>query len=435
MNHSPSLPSTDMSNLRRFLNIFSIVFAGEIIFSLPFHIARFFRPTLMDSLSITNSQLGDIFAIYGFMAMLAYLPGGLLADRFSAKKLMIISLIFTAIGGVYFAQAPSVNGLKLLYGFWGVTTIFLFWAPMLKVTRLTGGQDAQGKAFGILDGGRGLVAATMATIAVYLLSIFFPANLDTLSDLQRHQALITVIYFYTSLILLAALLLWLCLPNTSPAKTSFCGSTSASTTFSITRFRSVMSKPVIWYQALIVLTAYCCYKGLDYYGLYAITAFDYDELESAQLMAYSAFLRPISAVIAGVVADRFSSSQVILTSFCLALLSYLLFTTSSLHLFHGILIANVFISFVLVFAIRAVYFALIAESRLSTNVTGTSIGIISLAGFTPDVFFAPLTGRILDAYPGLDGFNQVFLLLALIAALGVFATYKLNREIKKHAIP
>ncbi|RLD70558.1 MAG: MFS transporter, partial [Bacteroidetes bacterium] len=147
----------------RWFVIFSLVFAGEMIFSLPFHVARFFRPTLLDVFNLTNTELGDIIAVYGITAMLAYFPGGALADRFSARKLMTLSLLATGLGGFWFAQIPGQTGLFFLFGYWGITTLFLFWAAMIKATRDWGGHLSQGKAFGILDGGRGLVAAGAAT--------------------------------------------------------------------------------------------------------------------------------------------------------------------------------------------------------------------------------------------------------------------------------
>ncbi len=144
----------------KWLIIFCLVFGGEMIFALPFHVARFFRPTLLEVFDLTNTELGDVIAVYGIMAMLTYFPGGALADRFSARKLMTLSLIGTGVGGFYFAQIPGQTGLFVLFGWWGITTIFLFWAAMIKSTREWGGTLAQGRAFGLLDGGRGLVAAS-----------------------------------------------------------------------------------------------------------------------------------------------------------------------------------------------------------------------------------------------------------------------------------
>ena len=65
------------------------------------------------------------------------------------------------------------------------------------------------------------------------------------------------------------------------------------------------------------------------------------------------------------------------------------------------------------------YFALLEESRTPRNVTGAAVGMVSLIGFTPEVFFAPIAGRILDADPSLVGHQNYFLLLTVIAGLGV----------------
>ncbi len=154
----------------RFLAMFALVLAGEMIFALPFHVPRYFRASMLASFDLSNAALGDVFAVYGVTAMLAYFPGGALADRLPARGLLVTSLLATALGGVYLATLPGRAGLALLYGYWGVTTILLFWAAMIRTTREWGGQSAQGRAFGILDGGRGLAAAAFATLGVWCFS-------------------------------------------------------------------------------------------------------------------------------------------------------------------------------------------------------------------------------------------------------------------------
>jgi hypothetical protein len=72
-----------------------------------------------------------------------------------------------------------------------------------------------------------------------------------------------------------------------------------------------------------------------------------------------------------------------------------------------------------VYALRGIYFALLEETRISRASTGVAVGLISLIGFTPDIFFYSVTGRILDATPGLPGFHNYFLLLTIIAITGL----------------
>lgn len=400
----------------------ALIFAGEIIFGLPFHIARFFRPTLLSAFEINNAQLGDAFAIYGITAMLSYFPGGVLADRFSPRNLLVFSLLATAAGGLYFATFPSGIGLKLVFGWWGMTTIFLFWAAMIKATRHWGGEHNQGRAFGFLDGGRGLVAAGAAAVAVVLL------NQSTGDAGLRSDSLRSVIYFYTGATCLAAIFIWLVLPGTREPGESTAQSWQA--------VLQVLRDSRVWPQAGIVICAYCGYKGLDYFPLYAVDVLQMPRSEAEQLAANAAWLRPVAAIAAGFLADRFAASRIILTGFLSLVISYG-FLAYALPVTWGlnIIYANLIVSFLAVFAIRGVYFALLQESRLDKQVTGTAVGVISVVGFTPDIFFAPIAGRLIDASPGAAGHHDFYGLLLGIAIAGSIMTLFLMRRIAANKRP
>ncbi len=57
--------------MHRYVTMLALIVAGEIVFGLPFHTARFFRPTLLEVFGFTNTQLGDLFAHYGETAMIS----------------------------------------------------------------------------------------------------------------------------------------------------------------------------------------------------------------------------------------------------------------------------------------------------------------------------------------------------------------------------
>ena len=90
--------------------------------------------------------------------------------------------------------------------------------------------------------------------------------------------------------------------------------------------------------------------------------------------------------------------------------------------------ANLFVSGAAVFALRGVYFALLEESAVPSRLTGTAVGLVSVVGYTPDIFFGAITGRLLDAAPGAAGHQHYFILLALIAIIGAFAAALLLRS-------
>ena len=167
MEHQNSSMHAKKSNAS-IAQIVLLILAGESVFILPFVLPRIFRPTFLDVFELTNFQLGGCFSIYGTVALLLYLFGGAIADKFSPRKLIAGSLFLTALGGLALSTFPSIDTLQLIYGYWGFTTIFLFWGAMIKATRVWGGTTKQGSAFGFLEGGRGFVAATIGAIGVYI---------------------------------------------------------------------------------------------------------------------------------------------------------------------------------------------------------------------------------------------------------------------------
>ena len=402
-----------------------------MIFSLPFHVARFFRPTFLSTFELNNAQLGDVFAFYGIMAMLSYFPGGLIADRVSSRRLMALSLFCTALGGIYLAQFPGLNGLRLLFGYWGVTTILLFWAAMIKVTREVGGDNLQGRAFGFLDGGRGLIAAAVASIAVLVLGESPPKDLSLLTMTDRKLAMQQVIYFYSAATLLAAFMVWFLIPKSASEDRA----TSNTTKGNILKgFQIVVKRRSFWWIAIVVICAYCGFKGVDNYALYATQVLSMNELQAAKFTSYIAYTRPFVAVLAGFIADRFLATRVALLSFFAMFTAYgLLSILNPASVGAGLLVANLVVSVCGVFAVRAIYFALLQEGQIPKRYTGTAVGIISVIGFTPDIFFAPIAGRVLDASPGVSGHQDFFVLMIGIALGGAVSSLLLLRNINVDA--
>jgi nitrate/nitrite transporter NarK len=429
--HPPS-PGEDPSDARsggaarRALVMAVLIIAGEAIFSLPFHVPRFFRPTMLSVFDLDNAGLGDVFAIYGVTAMLAYFPGGIVADRFAPGRLMATSLWLTAAGGVALALWPSVGLMRVVYGWWGVTTVLLFWAAMIRATAGWGGAGLQGRAFGFLDGGRGLAAAALATIAVVVLSSFAGADPAAMRTDERQRAFLTIVAFYASVTATAGVACWFVVDDQVPARAQ---PASSAAHRSLRGIADVVTRPAVWLQAVIVVAAYCGYKAIDNVGLYAQVALGKDEVEAAAFATACAWLRAPAAVVAGVVADHVLARRVVVWTFILLALSCLTLgvvspessTTVALAL------ASVTVTFASVYALRGVYFALVRESQVPVAVTGTAVGLISVVGFTPDIFYASASGRILDLTPGVVGHQHAFLLLMAISVVGAAATALLAR--------
>lgn len=411
----------------RFFAMFALVVAGEMIFALPFHVPRYFRASVLASFELSNTALGDIFALYGVTAMLAYFPGGLLADRWPARGLLVLSLLATAGGGLYLMTLPGPMGLALLYGYWGATTILLFWAAMIRATRQWGGAVAQGRAFGILDGGRGFAAAVFASLGVACFSYFTGSSSaeQVLDANARRAALRVLILYYTVATVVAAALVWRWLPREDQQGVVFARPHRG-------ELWQVLRLPTVWLQALVVIAAYCGYKGLDNYALYAHQVLGFSETRAAGLGAASAYIRPCAALVAGVLADRIGIARSVLLLFASLVVVYSLLGGVDLDTpSHVLIYGNLFVSCAAVFALRGVYFALLEESAVPAPFTGAVVGLVSLIGYTPDIFFGAIAGRLLDAAPGAAGHRHYFIMLAVIAGIGMLAAALLLRRVSR----
>ena len=417
------MPPPTRSTLRRAAVMTALIAAGEAVFLLPFVVARIFRPTFLDVFGLTNLQLGTAFSLYGVVAMVSYFAGGPLADRFSARRLMTAALVVTSLGGGIFATIPSLGVLTLLYGLWGVTTILLFWAALIRATREWGGLSGQGRAYGLLDSGRGLMAALLASLSVALFAVLLPDEVAAATLAQRAAALSRIIWIFTGLVLGVAVLVWVAVPENDPGRLA-----EPDRAFTLQGVRRVLRMPSVWLQAVIVLCAYVGYKSTDDFSLFARDAFGYDDVAAAQIGTLSFWIRPIAAVGAGLLGDRISASRAIILSFGVLIVGSLAMALGVLQPgMHGLLVATVAGASVGIYALRGLYFALFAEARVPLAFTGSAVGLVSVIGYTPDVFMGPLMGYLIDRSPGAAGHQHVFGVLAVFAAVGLIATVLFQR--------
>jgi nitrate/nitrite transporter NarK len=408
-----------------------LILAGEAIYALPFHVTRFFRPTVLEVFDLTNTELGTAQAVYGVIAMLSYFPGGPLADRFPARKLLAWSLWSTAAGGLYMATMPGFRGALIIWGFFGFTTILLFWAALIRATREWGGIKEQGRAFGFLEGGRGALAAMLATIGAALFGLMFPEGYGNASPEAKRLALSLIIYGYTAVTALTGVYVWFVLSDGHPSGQPNLEEWMPERESTLVHIMRVLRMPSVWLTSLIVLCAYVGYKGFDNYSLFAVEGFGMSEVEAAGIAAIGAWMRPLAAVAAGLLGDRFLVSRMTVACFSVLLVSQLFFAIYTPQPGVGwILLGNILIGSSAIFGLRSLYYALFEEAKVPAVVTGTAVGLVSVIGYTPDIFVSYVGGVLLDHSPGLTGHQHYFYFLAAFAALGLLVSYTLMRRLR-----
>jgi sugar phosphate permease len=98
------------------------------------------------------------------------------------------------------------------------------------------------------------------------------------------------------------------------------------------------------------------------------------------------------------------------------------------------ILLNTLVTGVAIFGLRGLYFGLLEEGRIPLAVTGTAVGLISVIGYTPDVYVAAIAGYLIDQNPGLLGFQHLFVLLLVFSIVGALAALAFTRQARPPSV-
>lgn len=392
-------------------------FSGGIIFALPFLQEIYYIP-LAEALELNNTQVGSLMSVFGITAMLSYFPGGWLADRVSPRKLITSSLLSTGAAGFYFSTFPSYQISLAIHAFWGVSITFLFWGAMIRVTRNWAPAEEQGRAFGILEAGRGLgeVLPAMATLAVF-------AILGS-----GEQGLAMVVIQYSGVFILLGIVAWFVMEDRGDRSDG----ADEKPKVGLQEVIQVLKMPVVWLIAIVILTGYSAYWGLFRYTPLATDVFALSVTIGATIAVGKMWFKVFIPLVSGYLGDRFGIAKSVAWLFLILFLNYVFiaFLPGKAAL-APLMFVSLAIGSIAVYAMRGIYFALLEEGSIPIAVTATAAGVISAVGFTPDIFMPLLGGVLLDKFPGALGYRYFFLTTAAICLVGLVASMIIYFKIVK----
>lgn len=389
---------------------------GSAVYWMPWLSDVFYVP-MKNAFGFSNTQIGFLSSAYGLTSMLAYFPGGWLADRLPPRKLITAALLIISAGGFVFATIPSFEVTVAIYGMWGLMTGLLFWSAMIKAVRNWGRRDEQGRAFGILEGGRGLTDMLSATVLLWIFAI---------SGGDR-SALAENLVLQASFPLLLAVFVWFVMKDETETHEDEPASEAG---ISLDGLKTVVRLPMVWFLAMIIMAAYTGYWGSVYITPYATDVYELSAVHGGAISVGKYWIAPVAAVVAGVIADRIGTAKAVVGAFIIMTAGFLIFgLIPGAPILIPMLLVNAAVVSCAVFALRGIYFALLEQGGIPLAVTGTTAGLASVIGFTPDIFVPPVAGMILDAYPGVDGYQIFFLLVSGMSIVGLIAAYTVYRKI------
>ncbi|KVQ69028.1 MFS transporter [Burkholderia territorii] len=417
------------SRAQRYLQLLLLVIAAGAIYPM-LYLRQVYQPTMLQFFHIDDVQLGYLYSSLGTIFLVSYLPSGWLADRLSPRWLICFSLLATGALGLVYATGPSFNALVLIFGGWGLTTGLTFWAAVIKRVNMIAGPDEQGRFFGLLDGGRGLVEALLATVAITLFAYVTQARGGT-----DAAGFTLVVHLYAFFCIALGVLLALV---KDPAHADD-GRTAAQRRRDggrrgnvLTDLKTLAAIPELWLVAAIVFCGYQVFWATYSFSAYLHEGnFGLSATAAGFITTLKLWMRPVGGIGGGFLGDRVSKVSVLFWALLLAALSLVGLIAAPPHSPQAMLVVLVLFIGILTYAIRGLYWSLLDDCRVPTRCAGLAIGLISVLGYSPDVFVPLINGYVTQTWPGAHGYQLYFGYIAAIALCGAGAAALLKHRLDR----
>lgn len=399
-----------------------IVSAGSI---LPLvYLRQSYEVTIIDVFQITQAQLRYCASTAGIVFFLTYIPGGWLADRYSARNLLSFSLLSTAALGLWFSSIPSYQALLIIFGGWGITTGLTFWAAHIKLVTLLATKEQQGRFFGLLDGGRGMVEASLATVAIAIFAYIINQSPDA-----NEVALQNVIFLYVGVLLILSPLVYWLLEEISQENTAQSEHPNHSWQKDL---KETMLRKDIWLCAICIVSGmHISYAVISFSG-HLQNNFGYTAVTVGYITMVRLWMRPIASIAAGFIGDWSSPEKVlsillVMASLSLAIMVFLPPTAAI-----AIVVAVVLIVALMTYGVKGVYWATLDSCNVPNRIKGLAIGVISMIGYAPEIYLPLASSKLLAAYPGALGYQIYYLCIAISGLGGAYAAYLLIKPTQRN---
>lgn len=404
----------------RKLMIFIILSATvAIAYQLPY-LRYTFYDQMMAALQFNDVQMGVLASAVSVTATLGYPVGGILANRYSTRTLINLSLAGFVVLTVLFAFTTNyafLIGIHILYGFFGSATL---WSAYLVGIRNLGDESIQSKLFGFSEAIRGVIQTLIGFLFLAIIGMFATPVVGFKTMLIA-GAVVTGVFLVLGFIFL---------PKESKdfvAKEDECNDKVT--------IVDVVKNPGVWIIIITLISAYSCWSfGNGYLTTYTVRVGGLSEGTASTLGMIRSYIIVLAAgFFGGWLLDRFTyKGKVFIILFGISAAGFALVMFSS-----QVLAVCICLTLLLAFVaniMKSTYWSLMGQAGIPAKMTALATGFISFIIFLPDAVLPPVIGSWLTAAEAAGnvalGFNKIFIMLIAFAILGVIGSILLVRRTK-----
>ena len=279
------------SKLRKYLTIIALGLAGGSIYFLPY-IKYVFYDAQISTMGITNTQSGLMLTMYTIGNMILYIPGGIIADKVSPKKALVISLLSTTALAYIYAFSMNFAVAMVIWLGLSFSTAFVFWSSLMKAIRIIGTEEEQGFMYGLYYACNGITGALTNTFA---LNVYKTAGNDMSSGFVR-----AVISGGSVAAVAGIILIFLMKEDKKDASAADDGEPK----FQLSDLGKLLKMPVVWVVALTIFCGYGYYTSTSYFNPFLTEVIGVSPESSGLISIIRNYLLLLLAPVGGILADK-----------------------------------------------------------------------------------------------------------------------------------
>lgn len=406
--------------MNKWIRLSFLILGAGTIFKLSSMKDVFYVPMQQDW-GLTNAQIGLGFTVATIVQTIGLFSSLYIADRFSKKILLPVGLIGVGLCGAYLSTLPPFAGFLIAFGVMALFSDVVYWPVLLKAVRLLGNKEEQGRLFGFLEAGRGVVDVIVASGALYVFVLFGEGK----TGMQAGLA------FYTIITILIGVITYFMVENDKP----IADNASEANKQVIEGIKSVIKCPNLWLASMTIFFIYSSYCGLTYFipflkDIYALPI----ALVGAYGIINQYALKMVGGPIGGFLSDKIFKSPIKFLQFtCLlaaaAMCAFMLLPHESMNVYLGMAATLGFGA--IIFCQHAIFFAPMDEIGTKREYAGSAMAFACILGYLPGMFAYTLYGTFLDTFPGIKGYNFVFGSMVAFCLCGFITAKTLTSRINK----
>lgn len=405
---------------------FGILMLGAgTIYKLGFLKDAFYVP-MQEFMGLSHTQIGTAMSVAGLISTFGFLASIYLTDRVSKKIMIPLSLISICVCGICLSTFPSYPVFLFIYCLLAICADMLYWPTMLKTVRLLGNADEQGRMFGIMEAGRGL----MDTIIAFGALGIFSALGSTATGLKM-----AILFYSIGPGVIGIVMYFLLEPDEAPAENTAAEKSASANKRAWEGVMRALKNKNIWLVSFNVFFVYSVYCGLTYFIPFLEEAY---ALPAALVGVYGIInqygLKMLGGPIGGFITDKVLHSATKYLRIAFVIVGAILVVFSLLpHQSMGIMLGMTITLCIsaCVYSMRAIFFAPMDEVNVPREITGSAMSMGSFIGYLPGAFMYAVYGGILDKFEGLAGYRIVYIIMAVFAAGGFLLSTYILKTIKK----